>query len=82
MAPTVKIDDPFDQPPVTTGFALFNYGFRPFFLLAGLMGALALGLWVVLFGGYADLDLQVDPALWHGHEMLFGYTTAALAAFS
>ncbi|MFC1673664.1 NnrS family protein [Pseudomonadota bacterium] len=81
MAPTVKIDDPFDQPPVTTGFALFNYGFRPFFLLAGLMGALGLALWVALFGGYADLGLQVDPALWHGHEMLFGYTTAALAGF-
>jgi len=80
--PTIQIEDPFaKRPQPTSSFALFNYGFRPFFLLAGLFGALSVPLWVGVFAGHMDLGLVASPMLWHGHEMVFGYTTAALAGF-
>lgn len=80
--PTLQIEDPFAQPsePVAK-FALFNYGFRPFFWLAGLFGALSIPVWVVVYGGHAGLSLTASPQLWHGHEMLFGYAAAAIAGF-
>ncbi len=63
------------------GNVLFAYGFRPFFLLAGLYGALAVPLWLGLYTGWIGLEPALPPALWHGHEMLFGYATAVLAGF-
>jgi uncharacterized protein involved in response to NO len=60
---------------------LFAYGFRPFFLLAALQGALAVPLWLGLYTGWFGLEPALPPPLWHGHEMLFGYTTAVLAGF-
>ena len=60
---------------------LFAYGFRPFFLLAGLYGALAVPLWLAAYAGWLDLTPALPAALWHGHEMLFGYCTAVLAGF-
>ncbi len=62
-------------------YAPFAYGFRPFFLAAGLMAVLAIGAWAwILATGAAPFgDLQ--PQLWHGHEMLFGFVGAAVAGF-
>jgi uncharacterized protein involved in response to NO len=60
---------------------LFAYGFRPFFLLAALQGALAVPLWLGLYTGWFGLEPALPPPLWHGHEMLFGYATAVLAGF-
>ena len=69
-------------PPERAGpNALFACGFRPFFLLAGLYGALAVPLWLGLYTGWIGLEPALPPALWHGHEMLFGYATAVLAGF-
>lgn len=60
---------------------LLQAGFRPFFLLAGLWAAAALALWVgVLHGGAAPPSL-FWPALWHAHEMLYGFVLATLAGF-
>ncbi len=62
-------------------FALFNYGFRPFFLLAGVYAALVMPLWAALLFG-ADLPRgPLPPSLWHAHEMLFGFVAAAIAGF-
>jgi uncharacterized protein involved in response to NO len=61
--------------------ALFAYGFRPFFLLAGLYGALAVPLWLGFYTGWIGLEAALPPTLWHGHEMLFGYGAAVLAGF-
>ena len=62
-------------------FALFNYGFRPFFLLTGLYAVITMVIWqIILFTGvWPDSDLP--PYLWHGHEMLFGFVGAAIAGF-
>jgi len=80
--PTIRIEDPFaQQPQPGSGFALFNYGFRPFFLLAGLFGVVSVPLWVGLYSGHVGLSLVAAPYLWHGHEMLFGYATAVIVGF-
>ena len=65
------------------GFALFAYGFRPFFLLAGIWAVLGVALWVAALAG-----LPVPPGggplplpRWHAHEMLAGFVGAALSGF-
>lgn len=60
---------------------LLGYGFRPFFLLAGLSAPALVLVWLLVLatGGWPDTAV---PALsWHGHEMLFGFVTAAVAGF-
>lgn len=62
------------------GFALWNLGFRPFYLLASLFSAFSVLLWSAQFLGYLPAAYLQGP-IWHGHEMLFGYTTAVIAGF-
>jgi uncharacterized protein involved in response to NO len=60
---------------------LFSYGFRPFFLLAGLSALYILALWLnVLTSGTWPVD-AVPAMSWHAHEMLFGFVGAAVAGF-
>jgi len=63
------------------GGVLFSYGFRPFFLGAGLLAAVALPLWVAMYTGLIALPGSADALRWHMHEMLFGYLGAALSGF-
>ena len=63
------------------GPAVLSYGFRPFFLGAGLYAILAMGLWLGALGGLVSVGGAYGPIAWHAHEMLFGYATAALAGF-
>ena len=60
------------------GTALFNLGFRPFFLGAAIYSITAMLLWWLQYSGIAML--QLTPA-WHAHEMIFGYTLAVIAGF-
>lgn len=62
-------------------FALFDLGFRPFFLLAGIAAALLVGLWLWLYLAGAGIATYYGPVLWHSHEMLFGFTAAVVAGF-
>jgi uncharacterized protein involved in response to NO len=63
--------------------ALFSYGFRPFFLGAGVYAVVAMGVWV------AWLSVQMpewamfagSPFAWHAHEMIFGFAAAGVAGF-
>lgn len=56
-------------------------GFRPFFLLGGLLGAGLIPWWAFRY----DAALTGEPGLegisWHSHEMIFGFTCAVLAGF-
>jgi len=61
--------------------AFLSYGFRPFFLFAGLYAVLAMAAWMAWFGLAQPFGADFSPLLWHVHEMLFGYTVAALAGF-
>jgi|BEDMetMinimDraft_2_1075160.scaffolds.fasta_scaffold06014_2 uncharacterized protein involved in response to NO len=66
----------------TTAPAVLSAGFRPFFLLAGFLGAGLIGAWTAMFAGWiAPPPTAWPPSLWHAHEMIFGYGAAALAGF-
>lgn len=65
----------------TSGPAILSYGFRPFFLLAGLWAVAAMALWVAALTLGWPIGGSYGPVNWHAHEMLFGYTSAALAGF-
>ena len=60
---------------------LFDRGFRPFFLLAGLWAPTALLLWLAMLAGILEVPTAMDPVAWHVHEMLFGFVAAAIAGF-
>ncbi len=60
---------------------LLSYGFRPFFLAAGVYAALAMLVWLPLLLGNLSLPSAMTPRDWHIHEMLYGYAVAAIAGF-
>ena len=60
---------------------LFAHGFRAFFAAAGVSGLLLVPLWVAGWSGQLRLGTNWPPAAWHGHEMLFGFVSAAIAGF-
>jgi uncharacterized protein involved in response to NO len=63
------------------GMNVFGYGFRVFFLLAGLASVLLVAGWVrtLFYGGISPA--YFDPLTWHVHEMLFGFASAMIAGF-
>jgi uncharacterized protein involved in response to NO len=63
------------------GQALLALGFRPFFLAAGVEGAVLPLAWLAMLYGWLPAPAWLDPFLWHGHEMLFGLVSAAIAGF-
>jgi uncharacterized protein involved in response to NO len=60
---------------------LLSYGFRPFFLSAGVFAALSVLFWLPMFLGDIALPLAIPPRDWHIHEMVWGYAGAAIAGF-
>jgi uncharacterized protein involved in response to NO len=67
-------------PTAASRFALWELGFRPFYLLASVFSALSVLLWAAQFSGWLPSAYLQGP-LWHGHEMLFGFTLAVVAGF-
>jgi uncharacterized protein involved in response to NO len=63
------------------GPALFSYGFRPFFLAAGLWAAFGILLWLPQYLGVLTIPTSFGALDWHVHEMLYGYVTASIAGF-
>ena len=61
--------------------ALFNYGFRPFFLLAGVQAIFVMLVWLAVLHGMSWEMAWLAPVQWHAHEMIFGFVAAALAGF-
>ena len=61
--------------------ALWSYGFRPFFLAAGLLAVLIVPWWAAALAWGLPLATRWPPSFWHGHEMLFGFIVAAIAGF-
>ena len=61
--------------------SLWNIGFRPFYLLASLFAVLWIAAWVLEFTGYFPAGAYLQGPVWHGHEMLFGYTLAVITGF-
>jgi uncharacterized protein involved in response to NO len=72
-----------EEPEVTRPsrrLALWDLGFRPFYLLAALFAALSVPLWALQFGGIIAQPWLRGP-LWHAHEMVFGYTLAVVVGY-
>jgi uncharacterized protein involved in response to NO len=61
-------------------FALWELGFRPFYLLASSFAALSIALWALQFSGVLQHAYLQGP-LWHAHEMLFGFGLAVVVGF-
>ena len=61
--------------------SLFAYGFRPFFLAAGLAAVVLMLVWLAMSGGAVVPPGEWAGPLWHGHEMIFGFAVAVLAGF-
>jgi len=77
MRATVEVSAPAPE----MGFALWERGFRPFFLGAGIYAAFAVGAWLAIWLHGAPAPTWLTPAWWHGHEMTFGFVAAAIAGF-
>src|SRR5690554_161996 len=60
---------------------LFAYPFRIFFLSLTLLSLIGIPLWVLQITGTIQLPLAMPGVLWHQHEMLFGFLSAAIAGF-
>ncbi|MGE5320708.1 MAG: NnrS family protein [Hyphomicrobiaceae bacterium] len=75
----IHIEDIKQRPPLT-GWAPFALGFRPFFLAAGVCAVLLMALWLLVLRGTLSPG-ELPPAVWHGHEMLFGFAVAVIAGF-
>ena len=63
-----------------TRLAIWELGFRPFYLLASVFAALSVALWALQVSGRLPQPYLVG-SVWHAHEMLFGYTMAVIAGF-
>ncbi len=77
----LNIETPADRPPP---FALFQLGFRPFFLGAAGYGVIAVLVWLLIYNLQVRpemIHLWQNPFWWHGHEMVFGYAMAVVAGF-
>lgn len=71
-----------EESPSTGKFALFYLGFRPFFLGAALFSVTTMSWWMAVYIlGWQSRPLNISPATWHAHEMIFGYSIAVIAGF-
>ena len=62
--------------------ALFNLGFRPFFLGAGVFGVVSIALWMAVYLSNGLITINhISASQWHAHEMLYGYGLAVVAGF-
>jgi len=77
---TIPIHEPVARERAHTS-AFFSAGFRPFFLLGAAWAAIAVPLWLAAYvHGYA-LPGALPAMVWHAHEMIYGYSIAAVTGF-
>lgn len=76
----IGIEEPRRAGPPPAGFALWQLGFRPFYLAASVFAAGSIALWALQFTGVVTGAYLAGPA-WHAHEMLFGFTLAVVVGF-
>jgi len=62
-------------------FSLFELGFRPFFLAAAVVAVVLMLWWQGLLLSLLDADVYYGAAIWHSHEMVFGFAVAVMAGF-
>ena len=77
---------PHPHPKSWSHAALWQVGFRPFFVATCISGALLPLWWVLVYSGqvsWSALDLTplLSATRWHAHEMFYGYGWALLGGF-
>jgi uncharacterized protein involved in response to NO len=65
--------------PWRPGHPLWRLGFRPFYLLAAVLAAVAVPVWVAQYLGWISWP-RVGLA-WHMHEMVFGMAVGVIVGF-
>ncbi len=80
VLPGAALRQPEEGLPRAREFALWRLGFRPFYLLASIFAALSIALWALQFSGVLGRP-YLSGALWHAHEMLFGFALAVVVGF-
>jgi len=79
METTPPLRSPAAPPP--RNFALWNLGFRPLYLLAGVFATLSVPVWTAQYVGWLGANAIVAGPLWHAHELIFGYAFAVIVGF-
>jgi uncharacterized protein involved in response to NO len=65
--------------PWQPGHPLWRLGFRPFYLLAAVLAAIAVPVWLAQYLGW--IDWPAIGLAWHMHEMVFGMAVAVIVGF-
>jgi uncharacterized protein involved in response to NO len=73
----LNLDQHKKTPP---NFSLFNLGFRPFFLGAGLIAIISMFVWYLLLQQTLQLT-ALSSTQWHSHEIIFGFSMAVITGF-
>jgi len=74
----MQLEEPVPLVPRT--WALWDLGFRPFYLAASIFAALSVMVWACEYAGWLPGSYAQTPFR-HAHEMIFGYTLAVVAGF-
>ncbi len=80
MPAYIPIENPQPSTPGKRRFALWELGFRPFYLLASVFAALSIALWTLQYVGILRQP-YLTGSMWHAHEMLFGFALAVVVGF-
>jgi len=56
-------------------------GFRIFFLGAAFYAVLSVAAWMCFYAFGWNIQTAMPMAIWHGHEMIYGYSMAVVAGF-
>ncbi len=80
MTNFIRLDDPQQAHAAARGPALWQLGFRPFYLLASSFAALSILMWAAQFAGWLE-HAYLRGSQWHAHEMLFGFALAVVVGF-
>lgn len=60
---------------------ILQTGFRIFFLGAAFYAVLGMAFWHLFYVAGGNIFVHMPLTVWHGHEMIFGFTMAVVAGF-
>lgn len=60
---------------------ILQTGFRVFFLGAAAYAVLGMAFWYLFYVRGSNIFVAMPMTVWHGHEMIFGFTMAVVAGF-
>ena len=69
-------------PAINPQSAIWNLGFRPFFLGAAIFAVVSMALWMGVYLWQLPLSIAgISIFRWHAHEMIYGFAVAVIAGF-